>query len=183
MYNFTKPTCSVTAITYLLELQRLGLMFHPDDSPQGCDFDRELPSMMLEVMDQYMEATHHYLEDPSAIVCEIDKAPVQAQEQKVSQSANVLSVLDLSTDHLSPATLAILSDKTPETFPLYGGNLMNGLFISACKDYDHSGRKLPIDLLACLMAAWANNCSYILFDSDGPIDERLCTYSDSIPDQ
>ncbi|KZK84199.1 hypothetical protein PsAD46_03459 [Pseudovibrio sp. Ad46] len=177
MYNFTKPTCSLTAITFLIELHKADLMFHPDDSPQGCDFGRELPSLMLAMMDQYMEATHHYLEDPSAIVCEIDKAPVQRQEQPVSRASNVLSVLDLSTAHLSPKTLAMLGEKTPETFPLYGGNLMNGLFVSASKDYDYSGEKLPIDLLSCLTAAWAQDCSHILFDCDGPIDESLYAYS------
>ncbi|SDR45251.1 hypothetical protein [Pseudovibrio sp. Tun.PSC04-5.I4] len=104
-------------------------------------------------------------------------APKPKQEQPVGRPANVLSVLDLSTAHLSPQTLAMLSEKTPETFPLYGGNLMNGLFVSACRDYDYNDKKLPIDLLGCLTAAWAQDCSHILFDCDGPIDECLFIYS------
>ncbi|MGH0004658.1 hypothetical protein ACQU0X_31725 [Pseudovibrio ascidiaceicola] len=182
MYNFTKPTCSLTAITFLIELHKADLMFHADDSPQECVFERELPAEALEMMDQYMRATHHHLEDPHVIVHELSKAPVPEQAPSTNRPANVLSVLDLSTAHLSPKTLAMLSEKTPETFPLYGGNLMNGLFISACKDYDYSGEKLPIDLLSCLTAAWAHDCSHILFDCDGPFDDCLYVYSHDDPE-
>jgi len=177
MHNFTKPTCSLTAITFLTELHKADLMFHADDSPQQCNFGRELPAETLEVMDRYMQATHHLLEDPHTIVHELSKAPVPEQAASTNRPANVLSVLDLSTAHLSPQTLAMLSEKTPENFPLYGGNLMNGLFISAGRDYDYSGKKLPIDLLTCLTAAWAQDCTHILFDSDGPVDECLYVYS------
>ncbi|SDR49162.1 hypothetical protein [Pseudovibrio sp. Tun.PSC04-5.I4] len=177
MYSFTKPTCSLTAITFLIELHKEGLMFHADDSPQECVFGREISEETLVLMDQYMQATHDHLEDPHVIVCELSKAPIPSQEQSEGRPANVLSVLDLSTAHLSPQTLAMLSEKTPETFPLYGGNLMNGLFVSACREYDYSDKKLPIDLLRCLTAAWARDCSHILFDCDGPIDECLFNYS------
>ncbi len=96
---------------------------------------------------------------------------------------NKLSVLDLSTAHLSEKTLADLAEKTPENFPVYGGNRMNGLFISASQDTDYLGKKLPIDLLTCIAHAWTNDCTHILFDSDGPIDEDLVVYPHGEPDQ
>ncbi|KZK80875.1 hypothetical protein PsAD46_03923 [Pseudovibrio sp. Ad46] len=75
MYNFTRPTCAATAIIYLVELHQADLMFHADDSPQECVFGREIASETLEVMDQYMQRTHTYLEDPHVIIYELSRSP------------------------------------------------------------------------------------------------------------
>ncbi|SFU16768.1 hypothetical protein SAMN05444141_11323 [Pseudovibrio denitrificans] len=74
MYNFTRPTCAATAIIYLVELHQADLLFHADDSPQECIFGREIPSATLEVMDQFMQKTHVYLEDPHVIIHELSKS-------------------------------------------------------------------------------------------------------------
>jgi hypothetical protein len=101
-------------------------------------------------------------------------------------TANILTMLDLSTAHLSMATRAKL-DEWAGTIDLTrkGVSADRPPIFLAASDYgwivDASGDTtgLPDDLVQCMQYGDREGCTYIMFDADGETDDNLPTYDDS----
>ena len=76
--------------------------------------------------------------------------------------------LDLSTAHLKPDTLAMLSGRSLETLPFAGGATSYGWFAYAHDENAGEGDDaIPDDLFACMQHARSLGCDYLHFDCDG----------------
>lgn len=73
-----------------------------------------------------------------------------------------MSVLDISTGHLSPETVTIL-DKHASKWPVAGWSGVHGWIIYA---HDERPDDCPDDLWRCIEYARAHGAGYVRFDSD-----------------
>lgn len=90
---------------------------------------------------------------------------------------NTLSMLDLSTGHLSLATRELL-ERSEDCADLGITWRPDGYFLSANPD-NFRHRDLPPDLLHCVRYAHANGAAYLLFDTDAARQDGLPWYEDS----
>jgi hypothetical protein len=89
---------------------------------------------------------------------------------------NTLSMLDLSTGHLSLATRELL-ERSEDCAELGVTWRPDGYFLSADpENFRH--RDLPPDLLHCVRYAHANGAAYLLFDTDAAQQDGLPWYED-----
>lgn len=88
--------------------------------------------------------------------------------------------LDLSTAHLSPATLERFNGLPPDRLPFAGGPTDYGWFAYAhdenCGEGDDA---IPEEMFACMTFARAQGCDYILFDCDAEPIEGLPVFDHS----
>jgi|GEM_PF-1048676 len=84
-----------------------------------------------------------------------------------------LSVLDISTAHITHATSKLLQETPLKDWPTTGGETQYGYFIYACDCYDEC---IPPDLWAVMCFAHANGCDYICLDADAEQYEELPSY-------
>lgn len=90
---------------------------------------------------------------------------------------NTLSMMDLSTGHLSLATREFL--ERPEECADVGVTWRPyGYFLSADPE-SFRDKELPPDMLHCVRYAHANGAAYLLFDVDAEIQEGLPFYDDT----
>jgi hypothetical protein len=89
---------------------------------------------------------------------------------------NTLSMLDLSTGHLSLATRELL-ERSEDCADLGVTWRPDGYFLSANLD-NFRDRDLPPDLLHCVRYAHANGAAYLLFDTDAAQQDGLPWYED-----
>ena len=102
-------------------------------------------------------------------------------------SADISTILSLSTAHLSPATRRQLDewcasiDLGRQDHSFSAGSLPtlmaasdHGWFVFVCED----PADLPDDLERCLNYANNEDCAYVVFDADGPVDTSLPTFPD-----
>jgi hypothetical protein len=85
----------------------------------------------------------------------------------------ILAVLDISTAHLAPETMAALDTEPTARWPIAGGNIPYGYFIYAHEENDGS---IPDDLWACIEFARAHGCSHLRFDRDGEPYTELANF-------
>ena len=90
---------------------------------------------------------------------------------------NTLSMLDLSTGHLSLATRELL-ERSEDCADLGVTWRPDGYVLSADPE-NFRDRDLPPDLLHCVRYAHANGSAYLLFDTDAEIQEGLPYYEDT----
>lgn len=90
---------------------------------------------------------------------------------------NTLSMLDLSTGHLSLATRELL-ERSEDSADLGVTWRPYGYFLSADPE-SFRDKELPPDLLHCVRYAHANGAAYLLFDTDAAIQEGLPYYEDT----
>ena len=90
---------------------------------------------------------------------------------------NTLSMLDLSTGHLSLATRELL-ERAEDCADVGVTWRPDGYFLSADPE-NFRQRDLPPDLLHCVRYAHANGAAYLLFDTDAAPQEGLPWYEDS----
>lgn len=101
-------------------------------------------------------------------------------------TANIRTFLDLSTGHLTPATRDKLDewcgaiDLTRKSHsadgpPTLMGATDCGWFVYTMADTEG----MPADLAECMAYACNEDCSYILFDCDGPYDKSLPVYEEA----
>lgn len=84
-----------------------------------------------------------------------------------------ITVLDISTAHLSPETAQILENTPLNDWPVAGGNTQFGFFLYAHDDNDGA---IPQDLWACMEFARKHHCCYLYFDRDADQYDDLPTY-------
>lgn len=90
---------------------------------------------------------------------------------------NTLSLLDLSTGHLSLSTRELL-ERSEDCAELGVTWRPDGYFLSADPETARH-LDLPPDLLHCVRYAHANGADYVLFDTDAEIQEGLPYYDDT----
>lgn len=90
---------------------------------------------------------------------------------------NTLSMLDLSTGHLSLATRELL-ERSEDCADVGVTWRPYGYFLSADPE-SFRDKELPPDLLHCVRYAHANGAAYLLFDADAEIQEGLPYYDDT----
>jgi len=90
---------------------------------------------------------------------------------------NTLSMLDLSTGHLSLATRELL-ERSEDCADVGVTWRPYGYFLSADPE-SFRDKELPPDLLHCVRFAHANGAAYLLFDTDAEVQEGLPYYDDT----
>lgn len=81
-----------------------------------------------------------------------------------SRSARILRVLELSTAHLSVATMTMLDQRPYQTWPVSGGRIEAGYFVHAPLENSDA---IPSDLRDIIALAHQYGCSHIRLDRDG----------------
>lgn len=82
--------------------------------------------------------------------------------------------LDLSTAHLSPATMKMLNGLLSHQLPFAGGVTTHGWFAYAHDENCGEGEdRIPDEMYACMEHARRLGCDYLLFDCDSEVIEGL----------
>lgn len=87
-----------------------------------------------------------------------------------SRSPTILRVLDLSTAHISPATMVMLDTLPYTAWPVAGGAIDCGYFFYA---HDENDGSIPKDLWAVIQFARRHGCTHVRLDRDAEAHPEL----------
>lgn len=120
----------------------------------------------------------------AALTLPVDELPTSTEErerlglQAPPEPSGIRKFLDLSTAHLTPATLTAMDDDTIQFAPIYRHPEGHGYFVWVPDSMDSLSEPcvIPEDLKECLARARELGCDFINFDCDACDDEDLPEY-------